>query len=241
MTYGRAASFIVAMGLHACALWWVKPPEPLSALADGELQGVEVEVELVEAAAEEAAVETPPEPVPPEPTPPEPPTPPEVTPPEPTPPPPEPEPLPPPPPDVMEEPTPAPPKPKPKPKPKPVPRPAVKEGPPAESALPQQRAGLGGSAARGATDDGRARRRRDVKPDYPSWMKEKGIRPAAKVAIVISAEGRVLDARIHVSSGYPEFDQNCLRAARATPFKPKTVNGVPVQSSEIQPYSTELR
>jgi periplasmic protein TonB len=235
MTYGRAASFLVAMGLHALALWYLKPMEPEGELKDG-LDAVDVD--LVEAAA---PVDAAPVDVPPEPTPEEtPPPPPEVTP-DPTPPP-EPEPEPPPPPDVMEEPTPAPEKPKPKPKPKPriVAPPAAKPGPPAP-AIAQQRAGLGGSSARGTTDTSRARRRRDVQPAYPSWMKEQGIKPYAKVTIVVSAEGNVVSARVSQSSGYTEWDQNCLRAANSTPFAPKVVDGVAMQDTVIQPYRVNLR
>jgi periplasmic protein TonB len=233
MTYGRAASFLIAMGLHAFALWYLKPaPKPEEGAKEGEDA---VEVALVEAAAPE---EAPPLEVPPEPEEVPPPT---EQPPDPTPPPPEPEPEPPPPKEEMEEPTPAPekPKPKPRPKPKPVP-PATKPGP-ATPAQAQMRAGVGGSAARGTTDTSRARKRRDVLPVYPSWMRDRRIEPYARVVIVVSAEGKVLSARISQSSGYAEWDQNCLRAANSTPFVPKVIDGVAMEDTVIQAYRGDLK
>jgi TonB family protein len=72
-------------------------------------------------------------------------------------------------------------------------------------------------------------------------MKEKGIRPLAKVRIVVSAEGDVMSTRVEVSSGYAEFDQNCIRAAQSTPFQPKIIDGVAMQDTVIQPYRVNLR
>lgn len=252
MTAERAASYIIAMALHAGALWLLKPGEHKMVQMAGEPEGPTVNVELVEATAPEeapAVVETPPEPMPPEPTPP--PDPPIVAPPEPTPPeptPPDPAPTPP---DEMEEPTKAAPepvrepKPKPQPQPKPKPRPAppqpaAKPGPPAQAAAPPS--GFQGAAAHGsAKGDKGASIRRKVEPLYPSRLREMRVEPRAVILVVVGADGRVVSARVFEGSGHADWDQAALRAARDTLFNPKTVLGVPVQDTVRLPYKGRLR
>ncbi len=238
MTAERATSLIVAMGLHACALWLLKPGEYQMAQMAGEPEGPTVNVELVEATAPEDApvVETPPEPTPP----PE-PEPPEVIPPEPTP---TPEP-PPPQPDEMEEPTQTPPepkpqpKPKPKPKPRPVTQPASKPGPPTQASPAPT--GFRGAAARGsAKGDKGAELRTKPYVLYPSRLKEMGVEPRAVILVVVSAEGKVASARLFQSSGYSDWDQAALKAVREARFDPKTVMGIAVQDTVRVPITGNL-
>lgn len=133
-------------------------------------------------------------------------------------------------------------------KPAPAPEPAkppakelAKE--PAKAAEPK-----GNSNASGITVGGtsRARRKKDVAPKvskaFLDSIKEKGGSPAVKILIVVDEEGRVAEAKVWgESSGFPEFDEAALEAARQTPFSPKMVDGKPVKDSAIQPYRLTIR
>jgi periplasmic protein TonB len=126
---------------------------------------------------------------------------------------------------------------------KPVPEPEHKppaESPAKEPGKPAEVKGVPVSptGAQGAT---RARRKKDVMLKIPASFKEKNIQEASvRILITVGTEGQVEDARIQKTSGFPEFDEAALEAARQTPFSPKMVDGKPVKDVVVQPYRYRL-
>jgi TonB family protein len=57
-----------------------------------------------------------------------------------------------------------------------------------------------------------------LREQYPPLLKDAGITGTVQVWLHIDAEGRVTDARIHQSSGYPALDQAALRVAERMEF-----------------------
>lgn len=161
---------------------------------------------------------------PPPPSAPEPPPPPKPEPPKPEPP-------------KVEPPKPKPVPPKPAPKPRPVqPRPPAPPGP-AAAAAPS--AGPSGNetaavprAPSGPVDPDRPRVIGKVdylgkrpQPEYPRMSQRRGEQGRVVVRVLISPEGRVLEATVQKSSGYERLDEAAVRAVRSARFRPYTENG----------------
>ncbi len=65
-----------------------------------------------------------------------------------------------------------------------------------------------------------------VAPRYPRSLEEQGIEAQVAVDIVVTASGNVKDnAYVSLSSGYTEFDQPALEAAKELVFAPLSGNG----------------
>ena len=65
--------------------------------------------------------------------------------------------------------------------------------------------------------------RNKVQPEYPELAKQQGIQGTAVVMVTISASGALVSAKIYQSSGNPLLDNAALRAARASTFKPPSL------------------
>jgi len=208
----------------------------------------EVPAEPVQEASEpvaEPVAEPQPEPIPePEPLPEPEPEPEAIV--EPPPPPPPPEPLPPPKPEPPPPPKPKPEPPKPRPQPKPAPKPQPKPQPkpvvkpqPAPSAAASAAAGPSGKesapvpkAPSAPVDPDRPRVVGSVDylgkrptPEYPRISQRRGEQGRVIVRVLISPEGRVIDASVRSSSGHERLDEAALKAVRSARFKPYTENG----------------
>ena len=79
-----------------------------------------------------------------------------------------------------------------------------------------------------------------VEPDYPELASQQNIQGDVTVRITIGADGNVLAASISSSSGNPLLDAAALKAARASTFKPPTVNGVATQRDYLIIYTFRL-
>lgn len=166
----------------------------------------------------EAITEPPPPPAP------EPPPPPKPEPPKPAPPKPEP-------------PKPEPPKPAPKPQPKPAPKPVQKPAAPAKPAaaaspLSGKASAPVARAPSAPVDPDRPRIIGKVdylgkrpNPEYPRMSQRRGEQGRVIVRVLISPEGRVLEATIRRSSGHQRLDDAAVKAVRGARFKPYTENG----------------
>jgi len=62
-------------------------------------------------------------------------------------------------------------------------------------------------------------------PDYPRASQRRGEQGRVVVRVLISAEGRVVEATVRSSSGHSRLDESALKAVRAARFKPYTENG----------------
>jgi TonB family protein len=76
-----------------------------------------------------------------------------------------------------------------------------------------------------------AKRKKDVKPDFPPTLKAQGIEGDVPVIVWIDVEGKVTSVKILKESPYPEFNEAAKKAAMADEFEPATRNGVPTPTT----------
>jgi len=75
-------------------------------------------------------------------------------------------------------------------------------------------------------------------PIYPPQLWRQGKEGKGEVYLTIDEEGRPVNVRIGISSGYPEMDQSALDTFRTKwKFEPKVVRGKPVAHEVRQPFS----
>jgi len=67
-----------------------------------------------------------------------------------------------------------------------------------------------------------------VEPIYPESLKAKKIESIVTLQTVVDETGRVAQAEVTGSTGYPEMDQSALDAVKTWTFKPATLHGKPV-------------
>ncbi len=76
-----------------------------------------------------------------------------------------------------------------------------------------------------------AKRKKDVKPEFPPTLKAQGIEGDVPVIVWIDTEGKVTSVKILKESPYPEFNEAAKKAALADEFEPATRNGVPTPTT----------
>lgn len=77
-------------------------------------------------------------------------------------------------------------------------------------------------------------------PTYPPAMAEQGLSGVAMLVLAIDRCGRIAEARVERSSGYPEFDQAALEAAMRWRMTPAYRDGEAVTSRVRRPVRFEL-
>ncbi len=97
-------------------------------------------------------------------------------------------------------------------------QPSTSDAAPAEAAPASSNPGQMGSAVL-ANADGCA------KPDYPMTSARNGDTGTVTLALLVSTDGRVQDARVQKSSGHRELDRAALNALSLCQFKPAMNNG----------------
>jgi protein TonB len=80
----------------------------------------------------------------------------------------------------------------------------------------------------------------EVKPDYPALGVEAHSQGTVIVQVTIDETGRVVDAVVLQSDVIAALEDACLKAARATPFRPAKQRDVPVKSRVVLPYRFAL-
>jgi protein TonB len=120
----------------------------------------------------------------------------------------------------------------------------AKTAPPAREATDTQRPGApGGANMRQGTPSaggivGKASGVRmldyDSRPYYPEAARLAGIEGAPIIWLHISAEGKVVEARIHKSCGHAMLDESALRWARNRRFAPARRGNTPVDAEVTQ-------
>jgi periplasmic protein TonB len=77
-------------------------------------------------------------------------------------------------------------------------------------------------------------------PVYPQAAREAGIEGTVVIWLRISAEGAVLEAKVHKSSGYKILDDTALHWAEKQRFIPAKVGGTPVEAEATKPVKFYL-
>jgi len=80
----------------------------------------------------------------------------------------------------------------------------------------------------------------EVKPEYPQLGVEAHSQGLVIVQVTIDETGKVIDAVILQSDVIEAIEDACLKAARATPFRPAKQRDVPVMSRVVLPYRFAL-
>lgn len=75
------------------------------------------------------------------------------------------------------------------------------------------------------------------KPDYPASDKRLGHEGVVVLLLLVGPDGRVIDAKVERSSGYPSLDDAALEKARTWRFEPAEEKGKPVTAW----YRTSVR
>ena len=73
-----------------------------------------------------------------------------------------------------------------------------------------------------------------IDPQWPREALVKGIEGYVVVEVTIGADGSVKDVRVIQSEPKRMFDRNVIRAVLKWKFKPRIINGVPVERKAIQ-------
>lgn len=79
------------------------------------------------------------------------------------------------------------------------------------------------------------------KPAYPSIARRNGWEGEVLVELRVSENGRVLDARVVESSGFPVLDRQAVDALSKWRFHPGTRGGTPFETSVMIPVRFQLR
>ncbi len=82
-----------------------------------------------------------------------------------------------------------------------------------------------------------ARILKGVQPEYPELARKMGLKGLVIVRVLVSKEGKVIDARILKSSNYPILDEAALKASKEFIFEPvKDEEGKPVEFFTTIPF-----
>ncbi len=79
-----------------------------------------------------------------------------------------------------------------------------------------------------------------AKPDYPSASRRMEEEGTVTLKFLIGVDGRVLQADVEKSSGYPRLDEASRNALSKCQFRPGTVDGKPEQSWTTIQYKWRL-
>jgi protein TonB len=76
---------------------------------------------------------------------------------------------------------------------------------------------------------------------YPDASKRANEEGTCKVKLTVAADGRIVDASIETSSGFPRLDEACLKGVRGQRVLPATEDGKPVELTTIVPITWKLK
>lgn len=77
-------------------------------------------------------------------------------------------------------------------------------------------------------------------PPYPRLALENEEEGTVRIEVIVEPNGRISSAKIVKSSGSSRLDNAALKAAKGANIKPKMINGEPVRSRFITPFSFKL-
>lgn len=76
---------------------------------------------------------------------------------------------------------------------------------------------------------------------YPDASKRNNEEGTCRVQLKVAATGKIEDAKIVQSSGYPRLDEACLKAVKDQRMLPATEDGKPVETEAVLPITWKLR
>jgi protein TonB len=76
---------------------------------------------------------------------------------------------------------------------------------------------------------------------YPDQSKRLGEEGTCRVELTVGVDGRVSNAVVKVSSGFPRLDEACIKAVQNARFKPGTEEGRPVPKTVLLPIKWKLQ
>jgi protein TonB len=75
---------------------------------------------------------------------------------------------------------------------------------------------------------------------YPDASKRAGEEGRCIVTVTVAADGRITNAAIQTSSGFPRLDEACLKGVKDQRMKPATEDGKPVETTAALPIVWKL-
>jgi len=75
------------------------------------------------------------------------------------------------------------------------------------------------------------------KPEYPALSKRRDEQGRVVVGVLVDSTGKVVDAEVEKSSGYPLLDNAAFRFAAKEKFSPGLCNGAPVTMAHEVPVT----
>jgi protein TonB len=76
---------------------------------------------------------------------------------------------------------------------------------------------------------------------YPDASKRAGEEGACIVRMTVAADGRITDASIETTSGFPRLDEACLKGVRGQRMLPATEDGKPIEVTTLQKIVWKLK
>jgi protein TonB len=76
---------------------------------------------------------------------------------------------------------------------------------------------------------------------YPDASKRNNEEGTCRVQVHVTADGRITDATVQQSSGFPRLDEACLKGVKGQRMLPATEEGKPVESTAVLPITWKLR
>ncbi len=76
---------------------------------------------------------------------------------------------------------------------------------------------------------------------YPDASRRANEEGTCRVKLTVAADGRIVDAAIDTSSGFPRLDEACLKAVRGQRMLPAMEDGKPVEVTTILPIGWKLK
>jgi protein TonB len=76
---------------------------------------------------------------------------------------------------------------------------------------------------------------------YPDASKRANEEGKCFVQLKVAADGRIMEANIQQSSGYPRLDEACMKAVVGQRMLPATVEGKPVETVAVLPITWKLK
>jgi protein TonB len=76
---------------------------------------------------------------------------------------------------------------------------------------------------------------------YPDASKRANEEGTCRVKVVVALDGRITDASIEASSGFPRLDDACLKGVKGLRVLPATEDGKPIETTTIVPITWKLK